>query len=74
MEQQSQNNSIATTGARRNEDIAVDLLKVIVATTQVGRPATASTGFGVAPAQKADDQVSALLDLYRRCLAAIQGK
>jgi hypothetical protein len=74
MEQQPQSNPLAAAGARRNEDIAVDLLKVIAATTQVGKPTAASTGFGVPPSPKHDDQVAAMLDLYRRCLAAIEGK
>jgi|HubBroStandDraft_5_1064220.scaffolds.fasta_scaffold577240_1 hypothetical protein len=75
MEQLPQTNSIAATAAaRRNEDIAVDLLKVIIASTQVGRPSASATGFGVAPSPKAEDQVEAMLDLYRRCLAAIEGK
>ena len=37
-------------GARRNEDIALDLLKFVAGTAGVGKPATPSTGFtGTAP-------------------------
>lgn len=73
MEELQQSGSVAP-GARRNEDIAVDLLRVIAATTQTGRPSSTATGFGVSPPPRAEDQVEAMLDLYRRCLAAIEGK
>lgn len=61
-------------GARRNEDIALDLLKFVASTAGVGRPAAPSTGFGGGAASKADDQVSELLDLYGRCLKVVEGK
>jgi hypothetical protein len=46
MEQAS--NSIS--GARRNEDIALDLLKFVASTTGVGRTTAPSTGFVAATA------------------------
>jgi hypothetical protein len=61
-------------GARRNEDIALDLLKFIATTTQVTRAGTASAGFVPAASQRSDDQVGQLLDLYKRCLTAVAGK
>jgi hypothetical protein len=61
-------------GARRNEDIALDLLKFIAATSQVARPAGAATGFVPSAAGKPEDQVAHLLDLYKRCLTAVAGK
>jgi hypothetical protein len=61
-------------GARRNEDIALDLLKFVAATAGIGRPAVASTGFSGASAAKPDEQVTLLLDLYSRCLKAVEGK
>jgi hypothetical protein len=61
-------------GARRNEDIALDLFKVIASTTHVARPAAGATGFGVTSAPKAEDQVANLLELYQRCLSAVAGK
>ena len=61
-------------GARRNEDIALDLLKFVVSTTGVARPATASTGFGGSTAPKPEEQVDHLLELYGRCLKAVQGQ
>jgi len=61
-------------GARRNEDIALDLLKFVAGTTGVGRPAAGSTGFSGAPGQKPEEHVTQLLDLYTRCLHAVEGK
>jgi hypothetical protein len=66
--------SSAGLGARRNEDIALDLLKFVAATAGVGRTAVPSTGFSGASAPKAEEQVEQLLDLYGRCLKAVQGK
>lgn len=62
------------TGARRNEDIALDLLKFVAATAGVGRPTAPSTGFVAASASKPEDQVTQLLELYGRCLRAVEGK
>jgi hypothetical protein len=61
-------------GARRNEDIALDLLKFVAATAGVGRPVTPSTGFSGAPGPKTEEHVTPLLDLYSRCLKAVEGK
>ena len=66
--------AVANSGARRNEDIALDLLKFIAVTASVGRPAAATAGFVAATASKNDDQVSHLLDLYKLCLRAVEGK
>ncbi len=61
-------------GARRNEDIALDLLKFVAATAGVGKTAAPSTGFSGASAPKTEEQVAQLLELYGRCLKAVQGK
>jgi hypothetical protein len=61
-------------GARRNEDIALDLLKFVAATTGVGRPAAPSTGFSGASAPKPEEHVCQLLSLYSRCLKAVEGQ
>ena len=61
-------------GARRNEDIALDLLKFVAATAGVGRPAVASTGFSGASVPKPEEHVTQLLELYSRCLKAVKGK
>ena len=61
-------------GARRNEDIALDLLKFVAGTTGVGRASVPATGFGGGPATKPEEHVSQLLELYSRCLKAVEGK
>jgi hypothetical protein len=59
---------------RRDEDIALDLLKFVAATTNVAKPAGASTGFTAASTAKPEDQVTHLLELYGRCLSTVKGK
>jgi hypothetical protein len=66
--------SNSTNNARRNEDIALDLLKFVAATAGVGRTSTPSTGFVAPSAAKAEDQVEHLLELYTRCLSVVDGK
>lgn len=61
-------------GVRRNEDIALDLLKFVAVTASVGRPSTPSAGFVTAGNSKPEDQVGQLLELYSRCLRAVEGK
>ena len=61
-------------GARRNEDIALDLLKFVAATAGVGKPAAPSTGFTGTAAPKPEEHVAQLLELYGRCLKAAEGK
>jgi len=65
-------NSMAL-GARRNEDIALDLMKFVAGTAGVGKPAAPSTGFSGAGAAKPEEHVNQLLELYSRCLKAVQG-
>ena len=63
----------ANTGARRTEDIALDLLKFVATTANVGAKAAGSTtGFGIPSAAKSDDQVAHLLELYARCREAVE--
>lgn len=69
---EAQNN--AGQGYRRNEDIALDLMKFVAGVSGVGRPATPSTGFSGAPAPKPEENVDHLLDLYRRCVKAVAGE
>ena len=61
-------------GARRNEDIALDLLKFVASTTGVGRATVGSTGFSGASAPKPEEHVTQLLELYSRCLQAVEGE
>ncbi|HUZ04681.1 MAG TPA: hypothetical protein VMU62_04940 [Acidobacteriaceae bacterium] len=66
--------SSVVNGTRRNEDIALDLLKFVAVTTGVARPGTPSTGFVATPSAKPEDQVTHLLELYSRCLRTVEGK
>ena len=62
-----------TSGARRTEDIALDLLKFVAAHTHIARPAASSTpGFVPSTQPKTEDQVTHLLDLYARCREAVE--
>jgi hypothetical protein len=61
-------------GVRRNEDIALDLLRFVAGITGLGRAAAASPGFIAASAPKAEDQITHLLELYTRCLHVVEGK
>ena len=62
-------------GARRNEDIALDLMKFVAMTTGYGRAQAAGAGFqGSGAAAKPEEYASHLLELYGRCLQAVEGK
>lgn len=63
-------------GSRRNEDIALDLMKFIAMTTGYGRTSAAGgVGFqGGGAASKPEEYAGHLLELYARCLAAVQAK
>jgi hypothetical protein len=61
-------------GSRRSEDIALDLLKFVSSVAGVGRATTTSTGFTAPTASKPEDQITQLLELYTRCLRAVEGK
>ncbi len=62
-------------GSRRNEDIALDLMRFIAMTTGYGKTGGAGAGFtgGGAPS-KPEDYAAHLLELYGRCLDAIERK
>ncbi len=60
-------------GSRRNEDIALDLMKFIAMTTGYGRTTSSGVGFqGTGAAAKPEEYAGHLLDLYGKCLTAIQ--
>jgi hypothetical protein len=62
-------------GSRRNEDIALDLMKFIAATTGYGKAGAPGLGFqGSVSPNAADEYANHLLELYGRCLDAVQGK
>jgi hypothetical protein len=62
-------------GSRRNEDIALDLMKFIAMTTGYGRTSGAGVGFqGSAAASKPEEYAGHLLELYGKCLSAVARK
>jgi hypothetical protein len=62
-------------GSRRNEDIALDLMKFIAMTTGYGKGAGAGVGFsGSGVAEKPEEYAAHLLELYGRCLQSVGGK
>ncbi len=62
-------------GMRRNEDIALDLMKFIAVTTGFGKTGAPGVGFqGSVLSKAAEEYAGQLLELYGRCLAAVQGK
>ena len=64
-------------GARRDEDIALDLMKFVAMTTGYGRTNSSSgVGFqgGTGAATKPEEYASHLLELYSRCLQAVEQK
>lgn len=61
--------------ARRNEDIALDLMKFIAMTTGYGRTTSSGVGFqGTGSAAKPEDYAAHLLELYGKCLGAVGAK
>ena len=62
-------------GSRRNEDIALDLMKFIALTTGYGKTIGTGVGFqGGGAAAKPEDYAAHLLELYGRCLHSVAGK
>jgi hypothetical protein len=62
-------------GARRNEDIALDLMKFVAMTTGYGRTTSSGVGFqGTGSAAKPEEYATHLLELYGKCLAAVGKK
>jgi hypothetical protein len=61
--------------SRRNEDIALDLMKFVAMTTGYGRTTSSGVGFqGTGAASKPEDYAAQLLELYSRCLTTVAGK
>lgn len=61
-------------GSRRNEDIALDMMKFIAATTGYGKTGAPGAGFQAGAESKAEDYAAHLLELYTRCLNTVNGK
>lgn len=63
-----------TIGSRRNEDIALDMMKFIAMTTGYGKADSGGAGFQAMNAgPKAEDYAKHLLELYKQCLGAVGG-
>jgi hypothetical protein len=61
--------------ARRDEDIALDLMKFVAMTTGYGRTTSSGVGFqGTGSASKPEEYAAHLLELYGKCRAAVEGK
>jgi len=60
-------------GARRDEDIALDMMKFIAGSTGFGKTGPGA-GFQSAGSLKPEDQAKQLLDLYGQCLGAVKGR
>ena len=64
-----------TAGSRRNEDIALDLMKFVAMTTGYGRTSSTGVGFqGSGAASKPEEYAGHLLELYGKCLQAVAKK
>ena len=61
-------------GARRNEEIALEMMKFIAMTTGYGKMGTVGTGFQGGAMNRADEYADHLLELYGRCLDAVNRK
>ena len=61
--------------ARRNEDIALDLMKFIAMTTGYGRTTSSGVGFqGTGSASKPEEYATHLLERYGKCLGAVAAR
>lgn len=64
-------------GQRRNQDIALDLMKFIAMTTGYGRTSGGAGGLGfqgTGAAAKPEEYAGHLLELYGKCLNAVEKK
>jgi hypothetical protein len=61
-------------GLRRNEDIALDLMRFVAMTTGYGRTSSSGVGFqGSGAASKPEEYAAHLLELYGKCVQAVAG-
>jgi hypothetical protein len=62
-------------GPRRDEDVALDLMKFVAMTTGYGKTSGPGAGFqGTGAPVRAEDYADHLLQLYTRCLETVRGK
>ncbi len=60
------------TVSRRDEDIALDMMKFIASTTGYGKTGAPSAGFQGGAPSKPEDYAKHLIDLYGLCLGAVK--
>lgn len=60
--------------SRRNEDIALDMMKFIALTSGYGKTGSPGAGFQGSTVSKAEEYAHLLLELYGKCLQAVSGK
>ena len=60
--------------SRRDEDIALDLMKFIAASTGYGKTGQPGAGFQSSNPSKPEDYAQHLLDLYTKCLGTVKGQ
>jgi len=68
---------VPAAGSRRNEDIALDLMKFIAMTTGYGKTSSTAGGVGFeksSGASRPEDYAASLLELYSKCLNAVGKK
>jgi hypothetical protein len=68
--------AIPAVGPRRNEDIALDMMKFIAVSTGYGK-GTGPGGVGFekpSSVARPEDYAAHLLELYARCLGAVSGR
>lgn len=58
--------------ARRNEDIALDMMKFIALTTGYGKTGLPGAGFQGSAPSRPEDYVGHLLELYEKCLEVVR--
>lgn len=71
---ESPENHTPSAPLRRDEEIALEMMKFIATTTGFGRTGTPGAGFQGGTVSKAEDYAKHLLDLYGQCLDAIRAK
>lgn len=57
---------------RRDEDIALDMMKFIASTTGYGKTGSPGAGFQGGTVSRAEDYAQHLLNLYGQCLNALK--
>jgi hypothetical protein len=63
----------APSGARSQDEVALELMKFIAVTTGHGKAAQSSAGFSGKPlARSAEEHAEALLELFERCRRVVK--